>query len=325
MQPIVRTKNRLFAKELQHYLANRQMLVDPERNLSLRLETKSLAANDVINSLSQEETMRRAIVVFLTTSALGVGIVAAQAAPVLRTAPHGIAIEAMRPDIKFADFTTFSLGYFLSGHTTFSKGFKAILELPFAYADYLGAASNTTMGNPYLGVLYAKRAFTFELGARAPLAGEDEYANLVGAVADLDRIEAFVPHLIPVQIGATFRSVEVNDFSFGLSATTAGWFTTDETSNELLAGYAADVRYAGSMVRAGARINGRAMLTESGSFSDRTSHSAGVFADVGSGRVHPGVQFRLPLDKEQRDDLRWVLGVNLQVELGTRPVTVAAR
>jgi hypothetical protein len=44
-------------------------------------------------------------------------------------------------------------------------------------------------------------------------------------------------------------------------------------------------------------------------------HQLGFNANVGLGRIRPGVHFRMPLDKESKEDLNYVLGLNLGVHL----------
>jgi hypothetical protein len=44
-------------------------------------------------------------------------------------------------------------------------------------------------------------------------------------------------------------------------------------------------------------------------------HQLGFNANLGLGRIRPGVHFRVPLDEESKEDLDYVLGLNLGIHL----------
>lgn len=70
-------------------------------------------------------------------------------------------------------------------------------------------------------------------------------------------------------------------------------------------------------VEAGGGITGVAILTEDGSFGERTYHQAGVTLNLLLGEVRPGINGRVPLDDEL-DFIDFTVGLHLTVLTGGR-------
>lgn len=63
---------------------------------------------------------------------------------------------------------------------------------------------------------------------------------------------------------------------------------------ELVAGLSAQAWYLGDRVSVGGGYVGRGLVTEEGSFDERTAHRVGACANLAIGRFVPGIQFRFP-------------------------------
>lgn len=252
----------------------------------------------------------------------------AQTVSLTRTGRSGVAIEAARPQLSDEDGTLglTSGAFFLSGHGNVGGRTKLIMELPFAVArvDGFGPESSSAIGNPYVGLQLAHNGVRFDLGGRLPLASENEFASFVGAVAELERMEAFLPNAASVSaaVSAAVRAESGPARGIGIAVfggpsllipTGDDRFSVNE--NELMLTYGIEPAYRSANVRAGARFLGRYITTEEGSFAERSMHQVGVFADFGAGHVRPGLHVRMPLDKDMREDLPWILGLNVQVIL----------
>jgi hypothetical protein len=72
-------------------------------------------------------------------------------------------------------------------------------------------------------------------------------------------------------------------------------------------------------------LDGRAFLTEDGSFSERTAHQLLAGASYGFGRFRPGLHVRTVLDEDWGDAVNVAFGVSLEVLLGPLPVRTARR
>jgi hypothetical protein len=71
-------------------------------------------------------------------------------------------------------------------------------------------------------------------------------------------------------------------------------------------------------VHAGARLSARWSATEDGSFGERSLHQVGLFANLGRGNIRPTLQFRIPIDDDLRESMKWSGGMGVQIQLGNR-------
>jgi hypothetical protein len=181
--------------------------------------------------------------------------------------------------------------------------------------------SSSSIGNPYLGVQLQKNWFTVDVGGRAPLASNEEAATFLGLFTDLDRFEAFIPD--GATVSAVARAETITSMGFGV----AGFggpaymiYTGDETDidNELEMVYGVEASYRTGPLHAGARLSARWVTTEDGSFGANSVHQAGIFANVGRGSIRPTFQFRIPIDDDLRETMKWSGGVGVQIQLGNR-------
>ncbi len=233
-------------------------------------------------------------------------------------------LEVMRPtldeQIVGADgLTTTSSAWFVGGRFHLSPGLRLVAEVPFAHGEPESAplfgGGTTALGNPYVGLEHVGDGgpVWFEVGARLPLAPEDNFGGLVGLVADpVDRMEAFATDVLPITAAVNYQRGAGSGFQLRLRASTAGWIPTGGGDGDLLVGYGGQAGYRGGGLRIVGGISGRAVLTESDvSFGERTVHQAGATVALRMGGVEPGFHVRLPLDDDLRQlhDVTWGLSV----------------
>ena len=123
-----------------------------------------------------------------------------------------IALEIFKPSFadNVSDVTFTSTVWFLSGQIQATPTLALVGEIPLSRIDVKQAwfgdpDAESTIGNPYLGMVYrsARSTFITELGARLPFVPDDKWdAQLQGLWSDADRWEAFYPNMIALRIRA---------------------------------------------------------------------------------------------------------------------------
>lgn len=115
--------------------------------------------------------------------------------------------------------TAASSAWFLGGRFRIAPDVRLVAELPFAHGEPesvpIFGSGTTSVGNPYLGLEIARDGATvwYELGARLPLAPEDNFGGVVGLVADpVDRMEAFGNDLVPVSVMVNYAAATPEGF-----------------------------------------------------------------------------------------------------------------
>lgn len=220
-------------------------------------------------------------------------------------------------DTQFPDWTWYATGRFPLGARTHFVG-----ELPFTQLDVVGGGSHATIGNPYLGIEYARGedGALVEFGARMPLTSDKSDSPWVnGYLTDVEREEAFVPDALPVRLGAHYRHAapRVGGVSYDLRLVPSVWIKTSDrflNETETFLGYGGIVRYEGEVVRAGAGLTGRWNLSSDGQdFGRSTVHQAEFAVDVLRGPVRPGVQLKVPLDHDLKQLVNQSWGFTLSV------------
>lgn len=260
----------------------------------------------------------------------GVQPTAAQSYLMPQTPEKGIWLEATHPDVKAfgdVDLTLASSAWFLSGRYPFTDRFWGVAEVPFAYGNVdisggSGLEGKSVLGNPYIGAEYALNdRVTFDAGVRIPVttADDESFGDVVGMLADMMRTEAFMMDVVPISAAATFH----HRLAGGLSLRARGGATSviwtgdgDMGESFTFLDYGFFAQYPLNVARLGAGLAGRWDVTEDeGGFSENSLHHVGLSADYSFGRFRPGVNVRVPLDKEYRDLVSSSIGFYVQMTL----------
>jgi len=257
---------------------------------------------------------------------------AAQSLWMARDGNPTLMLEVLQPSLEGFNSEVFSAAFFLSGRVAVSPRVSAVGEIPFArhrslyqvfYAEEL---SNTTIGNPYVGLefqLGSGPAF-LEFGARPQLVADNEnFATLTGRSSDLSRWEAFDDDAASILMAFNVREVTASKIAFRLRAGTSVVVGTSG-DDIVYANYSFQIGYQGSKVRLGAAMTGRSQLTQSLGFSydplfdvfghtnlgQRSTSQFELHTDFLSGHIRPGLDLHLPLDP-MGDFVPVVLGANI--------------
>jgi hypothetical protein len=217
-------------------------------------------------------------------------------------------LEAVLPNLKDADFTTFSLAWFLSGTFQAKETLAFSVDVPFAHvANPEGSESSSAIGNPYLGLRLGSHdtAVMGELGVRLPFAPDNEEAALFGYLIDqVDRTEAFLPEVASATVGVNYRYRSAEGFGVRLRLAPVLWFdsgTTLADDFEAWIRYSAQGFYQAGPATFGGGITGRywASSNDSGdNFGQRSIHEFDLFVNLDYGRLRPSLRIRVPLDED---------------------------
>lgn len=240
------------------------------------------------------------------------------------TPAKGFWLEASHPNFKDLDVTLGSTVWFASGRLPLTSNLRGVAEVPFAYAemDDVATEGNSVLGNPYLGLeLEASSGILLEAGARLPVttADENSFADMVGALAEPYRGEAFQLDVVPLYAGVNVMRALPSGFGFRargglMSAIYTGDDDLQETNHFL--DYGALGTYQIDRARFGAGVSGRWNASaDEGDFGDNSLHRLGLSADVRARGVRPGITLHVPLDEDYRDVVGPSVGLYLQVPL----------
>ncbi len=250
-----------------------------------------------------------------------------------------VALEYMRP--AFTNNTTPALTaqtFTLTGRFQLHSGDIVKFELPYATAHqddmtfsypspyglvtykYAGISSNA-VGNLYAGIELRSEESksSFDLGLRLPMTSDKETAPFMGIMTDVDRYEAFVPHLLAMNALYNYTSKSDEKLAFRFRFGPTLWVNTKSNSGsddtEVLLAYSLQGGIQTETFDCIASYAGRMIVTESGELSKRMFHQLGVLASANIGIIHPGLYYRVPLDDKLKNVITGVLGVSLGVEL----------
>jgi len=179
-------------------------------------------------------------------------------------------------------------------------------EAPFARFGVDGG-SGTVVGNLYVGIEQAPAGpsgLIADLGVRLPTVSESGdfggFAAPLAAFADFDRAEAWLDELWAARGHVGYRHTSPGGFAVGFSIGGTLW-ASQQSEDEVLADYRAHAAYRQAKVAVGAELTGRAILTESGSFGERTIHQLTLGVGVAAGPLWPRAFLRVPLDADLKD------------------------
>lgn len=124
-----------------------------------------------------------------------------------------------------------------------------------------------------------------------------------------------MPNTVPLTGMLNYRQKSATGLTFRLRGGPSFLMNTSGGGSQWLLGYSAQLGYEARTFSASAGLTGRANLSEEGNFGERSTHQLGLAANLGLGKVRPGVHIRLPLDQDTRESLNYVAGINLGILL----------
>ena len=138
-------------------------------------------------------------------------------------------IAGVRPE-----YTAGSSSYFLSGRYEVSKALTIVADFPMVYGMWddtveIENEGGFKIGNPYLGIEYLipQSPATVEFGFRIPVTPEDMVqATTIGTLSDVDRVEAFLPQIVPFTASVKYRTVSDSKILLNARVGADLWFNT---------------------------------------------------------------------------------------------------
>lgn len=263
------------------------------------------------------------------------GALAAQSDWVSRSREATVSLEIYRPTFtnELNVFTSLSVAGFLSSRLPVGETFQLVAELPFAMADLEdpppGWGSSFMVGSPYVGLIYlpAGSRWSFEGGARAPVAEESEYAGLIGAHGDFDRIEAWLDATTllaearyqrtnPRGIAYRFRAGPLAVLAHEGEADPATGAAPDGETEWMFL-YAGEIGYRSERGYIGAGLMGRWWATpgDEADFGDSVWHQLVFRGELSSKRVRPTAQLQVPISSTLQNAYVFVFGLGLEVRV----------
>lgn len=251
-------------------------------------------------------------------SLLSVGFVPAQAQmPWMANLPsRGLALDILRPSFRSGQTTLTGVAAYISGRFP-TGGYAIRFELPLAYGSM--DSTSFTLGNPYVGIETGRETgLVLELGARGPLASENEFAFEVGALSDITRsLEAFTPNVATIAGKVRWRFRDASGFTFDAGGGPSVLFPTKGGGDaELILNHHMMAGYHGKDVWAMAGFGGWTIITEdAGGVGERTIDQVGGSFGFASGNVRPAFHVLVPMDNDFNSVVGIVLGLGVSVTM----------
>ncbi len=223
-----------------------------------------------------------------------------------------ISIEFKKPFFAESDvfgFTTSS--WFVSGKYSLPQNFVASVEFPFSYLIYddrIPRNGEFISGNPYIGVTYLGpgKNISADIGLRLPLSpdifSDHADAAAVGLVTEfVERPEAFMPDITPINIRLNYANWGDNKFFYRLQAGPSLWLAEDGADNDWLMHYSTQVGY--RLEQAGLFIgfNGLWLMNSEDGSAEKNWHQLAASTYFVFGKMQPLVSVKMPLDESLSD------------------------
>lgn len=197
------------------------------------------------------------------------------------------------------------------------EGTSLIVGAGIAHATFGDAPSSQTLSNPVVGLVYGDRdGFQGHVTLHLPLArefGDDDYATGVGIVTFYQGFEEWLPDVVTLGAGGTFRRSLDSGGNVGVRVGARLMIPTGDLEGdpELFPLSGAFVELPAGEADVRLEVSGQALLTESDlSLGQRTVFGAEASVTL-PGRIGPEIFLGVPLDGGARASLDAVLGVRV--------------
>jgi hypothetical protein len=233
-----------------------------------------------------------------------------------------IGLKVNKPIFKKTEYGNYYSGasgiYKVYGYFTLKNNWQINTEVPLVIsssADY----DETGLGNIYVEILKALNTSSstwLAFGVYLPTIGKENYdREWIGILSDPYH---FVQYMEGISISSTFgyNLADKPGPVFGADIGPDLYIPTFEEGDvELLLHYGIKAGYRFNSVATWAELNGIMILTEEGSLADRWINQMNLGAQWSQGIFRPGIFYGIHLDKNFREGISGILGVNLQVVL----------
>jgi hypothetical protein len=179
--------------------------------------------------------------------------------------------------------------------------------------------TKSALGNIYVGLetIQDKGSVFWEVGIRLPTISEEKSdAAMLAFFGDVNRWEAYVPHLLALQAALNYRDAYQSGFVLFFRTGPSIWVPTKSGGNgdtEVFLDYGGGIGYENETIRVGGGVSGRVIITEEEFlFNDkRAFHHAELGMSVRLAQFRPAVFVRFPIEKELKDVISKTFGFSL--------------
>jgi hypothetical protein len=258
-----------------------------------------------------------------------------------RTVPNSLQVEFAKPMFHGPDDGFFTFSGYLTTRLSLGTKLSFVGELPVATfaldssSPLLEDASSTTVGNLYLGIESHPKpgeewrgegptGTWFELGARVPLARDEELATNSGIASDVNRWEAFVPDAFVVRTAGHWHAESTHDeeapLGLGVDVRVAPalWISDDFGDDvELFTNYGLQLLFLVEGGSLGLGTSGEWLMSREGRFDANSAHQFELALGASAGAVQLGLTLRTPMDDSSplTDSLDRVVALSVAVAL----------
>jgi hypothetical protein len=252
-----------------------------------------------------------------------------------------IQLEILKPSFEslYGDINTrlLNMVIYLDFRTRLDKGLYLVTQIPFSNVDYeeiyIGYyyygwsgrrnVKSSSIGNPYLGFDFGETRdqVTASVGIYLPFTSRTHSTALLsGQMIDQDRAESFGIESLYLA-GKLYRNIWISSqklirLGFGPSLEWPVAEAREYRPPELYVHYHAQLWMESKAFAIGTGLSGFLWLTSDDfDLGNDTSHQFGFSTCINTGRVYPGLHFRIPLDENLSVSLNYVYGINLTVQL----------
>ncbi len=216
------------------------------------------------------------------------------------------------------DYSSASGVYKVYGYFPLKNNWQINAEVPLVVSK-TPEYNETGLGNLYVEIQKAlnnARSTWLAIGIFIPTVGSDNYLRQsMGAITDPYH---FVQYMEGISISSTFgyNLTKKPGPVFGVDIGPDLFIPTYENGDvELLLHYGVKGGYQFNAVAAWAELNGIMIVTEKGDLADRWINQVNLGAQLTRGTFRPGIFYGIHLDKDYRESISGIMGVNLQVVL----------
>ena len=245
-----------------------------------------------------------------------------------------ISAEYFTPSLKESPYNIDIHTIVLSGAIELNNGNRFKFDLPIVW--YYQPAFTQTLFSGYTYTMPEEKSngvgnfsfsyeifrpgtnVSYEIGVRLPMASETQPAPMMGAIADYDRLEMYVPDYLTLNFLINVRKEADNYFliaHFGPSfLIRTGSSTTGNGLEMLLAGSVQGGIYIQNFSFS-MGYSGRFDASDNMDFADRFIHQIGAVASLKVDKFQPNLFIRAPIDKNLEQVLNFVFGIGLTYAL----------
>ncbi len=225
------------------------------------------------------------------------------------------------PGVK-PEYTAGSSTYFLSGRYEVNKELTVVADLPMVYGKWddtveIDNEGGFKIGNPYLGIEYMIKNSdaTVEFGFRIPVTTDDKVqATTYGLLSDIDRVEAFLPYVVPFTGAVSYRTVTDSKILIGVRVGAELWFNTKKLGLDkqpvFSAAYALQTGYLLKDVHFIFGLSGKYDLDSSPEFPEKLNLiEYGLLVTFPMKNIRPAFSIKVPGENLGKR-LNYVIGLN---------------